>query len=176
MVIWSTFYKTVFHVQLNIWMYISLCKFCRKFYEAKWTHRSAFHNVIVLNEKVQNDAQKTWNVADVLSLRNLLSNLMNVFIAFSFIRVETNEVFTHKYRKTSQSAWVLVQDCTFSVWYSILWLWDLFFTITDVHMFMNLPTNIKCAIFCTQVLFPVKKKHLSLNNTTKDEGNTQINM
>lgn len=31
----------------------------------------------------------------------------------------------------------------------------------------------KRAIFCTQVLFPVvKKKHLSLNNTTEDEGNT----
>lgn len=34
-----------------------------------------------------------------------------------------------------------------------------------------LPTNIKCAIFCTQVLFPVIDKRLSLNNTTKDEGN-----
>ena len=33
-----------------------------------------------------------------------------------------------------------------------------------------LPTNIKCAIFCTQVLFPVIEKHLSLN-TSKDEGN-----
>lgn len=30
MVIWNSFYKTVLHVQLNIWMYISLCKFCRK--------------------------------------------------------------------------------------------------------------------------------------------------
>ena len=32
MVFWNAFYKTVVHVQLIIWMYISLCKFCRKFW------------------------------------------------------------------------------------------------------------------------------------------------
>ena len=48
--------------------------------------------------------RKKLKVADMLSLRSLLSNLMNVFIAFSFKQVETNEVFTHEYRKMSQSA------------------------------------------------------------------------
>lgn len=39
----NTFYKTVFHVQLNIWMCISLCKSVGnlKFYEAKRIDRSA---------------------------------------------------------------------------------------------------------------------------------------
>lgn len=43
------------------------------------------------------------------------------------------------------------------------------------YVYMNLwilPTNIKCAIFCAQVPFPViKKTHFRLNNNTKDEGN-----
>lgn len=52
-----------------------------------------------------------------------------------------------------------------------------FFLTTNIHMFIYknlwiLPTNRKCTIFCTQV-FPVLKKHLILNNTMKDEGNTQ---
>lgn len=34
----------------------------------------------------------------------------------------------------------------------------------NIHLWST-PTNIKCAIFYTQVLFPVKKN--SLNNTTK---------
>lgn len=38
--------------------------------------------------------RKKQNVADMLSPRNLLSNLMNVYIAFSFIRVETNDVMS----------------------------------------------------------------------------------
>lgn len=50
--------------------------------------------IVFLKKKRCKMMRKKLKVADMLSLRSLLSNLMNVSIAFSFKQVGTSEVFT----------------------------------------------------------------------------------
>lgn len=63
--------------------------------------------ITVLQVKRCKMMRKNHKAADVLSLRKMLCNLMNVYTAFSFIQVETNDLFTQKMS-------VLIQDCKFT--------------------------------------------------------------